>query len=170
MNTASDTTPLFGTLSQTLWRQHGLLEMLLYRTEVQRLVIASGLGRFVEQAAIDIENTMAVLREEELVRATQVARVAEMLGLDSDASLRDLGEAAPEPWAGIFQDHQRSFLELVDQIEATSKTSRELLRNSLQLTRELLGLPSEGGSSATYDRSGALPAGRPDPVILDREA
>jgi hypothetical protein len=162
--------PLFGTLSQTLWRQHRLLELLLYRTEVQRLVISSGQGRWVEQAASEIEATMDVLREEELVRATQVARVAECLGLDSAAPLRDLVDAAPEPWAEILRDHQRSFLELVDQIEATSKTSRDLLRRSLQLTREMLGLPGDGAPIATYDRSGALPAARTNPVLLDQDA
>lgn len=170
MSTASDTTPLFGTLSQTLWRQQRLLELLLYRMEVQRLVIASGQGRWVEQAASDVESTMDVLREEELVRATQVAEVAEQLGIDRNASLRELVEAAPEPWCEILRDHQRIFLELVDQIEATSKANRDLIRRSLQLTRDLLGLPAETSSTVFYDRSGALPSGRTDPLLIDRNA
>jgi hypothetical protein len=170
VTTASDTTPLFGTLSQTLWRQQRLLELLLYRMEVQHLVLASGRGRWVEQGAADVEDTMTVLREEELVRATLVARVADRLGLDSSASLAELVAAAPDPWSDIFRDHQRSFLELVEQIETTSRTNRDLLRRSLQLTREMLGLPAEGATAPTYDRSGALPTGRTDPMLVDREA
>jgi hypothetical protein len=167
---ASDTTPLFGTLSQTLWRQHGLLELLLYRMEVQRLVLATGSGKWAEIAADDVEATMDILREEELIRATQVARVAEVLGIDADASLRDLVDAAPEPWAEILRDHQRSFLDLVDRIETTSKANRDLIRRSLQLTREMLNLPSEPARAGTYDRSGALPAGRTEPLLVDRDA
>lgn len=170
MTIASETTPLFGTLSQTLWRQHSLLELLLYRMEVQRLVLASGSGKWAEIAADDVEATMEVLREEELIRATQVARVAEVLGIDAGASLRDLVDAAPEPWAEILRDHQRSFLDLVDRIETTSKANRDLLRRSLQLTREMLSLPGERGNAPTYDRSGALPAGRTEPLLVDRDA
>ncbi|HEX7096693.1 MAG TPA: flagellar protein FlgN [Acidimicrobiales bacterium] len=170
MNTVSEITPLFGTLSQTLWRQHRLLELLLYRMEVQRLMLATGQGRWIEQAASDVEAMMDVLREEELVRATQVARLAERLGIDRNASLRELVEASPEPWSEILRDHQRAFLELVDQIDATSKANRDLIRRSLRLTRELLGVPAESGTSGVYDRSGALPSGRTDPVLLDRDA
>lgn len=170
MTTVSDTTPLFGTLSQTLWRQHRILELLLYRMEVQRLVLATGQGRWVEQAAADVEATMEVLREEELVRATQVARVAERLGIDRTASLRDLVEAAPDPWSEILRDHQRAFLELVDQIDATSKANRDLIRRSLRLTRELLGVPADSENVGMYDRSGALPSGRTDPLLVDRDA
>jgi hypothetical protein len=170
VTTVSATTPLFGTLCQTLWREQRLLDLLLYRMEVQHLVLASGNARWVDQAADDVESTIDVLREEELVRATQVARVAERLGLDSSASLRELVDVAPEPWKEILRDHQRGFLELVDQIDATSKTNRELIRRSLQLTREMLGVPSDGRHASTYDRSGALPAGRTDPMLVDRDA
>jgi hypothetical protein len=170
VTTASDPTPAFGTLSQTLWRQHQLLESLLYRMEVQHLVLASGHGRWVERAAADVEGTVDVLREEELIRAALVARVAERLGLDSAASLAELVAAAPEPWSEIFRDHRRAFLELVEQIETTSRTNRDLLRRSLQLTREMLGLPAEGQSVPTYDRSGSRPIGRTHPVLVDRDA
>jgi hypothetical protein len=137
---------------------------------VQHLVLASGHGRWVEQAAVDVEDAVAVLREEELIRAALVARVAERLGLDSAASLADLVAASPDPWSEIFRDHQRSFLELVEQIEMTSRTNRDLLRRSLQLTREMLGLPAEGRTAPTYDRSGARPIGRTDPMLVDRDA
>jgi hypothetical protein len=170
VTSASDLSPPFGTLSQTLWRQQRLLELLLYRMEVQHLVLAGGHGRWVEQAASDVEDTLAVLREEELVRATLVARVAEALGVDTAASLADLIAAAPDPWSEILRDHQRAFLELVDQIELTSRTNRDLLRRSLQLTRELLGLPAEGHGAQTYDRLGALPSARTDPMLVDRDA
>jgi hypothetical protein len=96
--------------------------------------------------------------------------VAERLGLDSAASLAELVAAAPEPWSEIFRDHQRAFLELVEQIETTSRTNRDLLRRSLQLTREMLGLPADGQSVPTYDRSGARPVGRTHPVLVDRDA
>jgi hypothetical protein len=170
VTTASDTTPLFGTLSQTLWRQQQLLELLLYRMEVQHMVLAAGRSLWVEQAAVDVEDAMSVLREEELIRATLVSKVADRLGLDGGASLAELVAASPDPWCEIFRDHQRAFLELVDRIETTSRTNRDLLRRSLQLTREMLGLPSEGSTSATYDRTGGLPSGRTDPMLVDRDA
>jgi hypothetical protein len=170
VTTASDTTPLFGTLSQTLWRQQQQLELLLYRIEVQHTVLAAGRAAWVELAAADVEDAMDALREAELVRATLVAEVARLLGLDAGASLGELVAASPAPWNEIFRDHQRAFLELVERIESTSKANRELLHRSLRLTRELLGLPAESAKSTTYDRSGALPHGRPDPLLIDQDA
>jgi hypothetical protein len=170
VTTASDTTPLFGTLSQTLWRQQQQMELLLYRIEVQRTVLASGRAVWIEHAAADVEEAMEALREEELVRAALVAQVAQRLGLDAAVSLSELVAASPEPWGEIFRDHQRVFLELVERIESTSKANRELLHRSLSMTRELLGLPAEGPRSSTYDRSGSLPHGRTDPMLIDRDA
>jgi hypothetical protein len=170
VTTASDSTPLFGTLSQTLWRQQQQMELLLYRIEVQHTVLASGRAAWVELAATDVAEAMEALREEELVRAALVAQVAQRLGLDPGVSLSELVAASPEPWNEIFRDHQRVFLEMVERIESTSKANRELLQRSLRTTRELLGLSTDGPRSPTYDRSGSLPHGRTDPVLIDRDA
>jgi hypothetical protein len=62
VTTASDAAPLLGTLSQTLWRQQELLELLLYRMDVQQLVLTSARGRWVERADVETRWTCSVRR------------------------------------------------------------------------------------------------------------
>jgi hypothetical protein len=163
----------FGALSQTFWHQQRLLELLLYRIEIQHLVLATGRSRWAEHAAREVEETLELVREEELLRATQVAAIGAGLGVDPDLSLRELVEASPEPWNEIFRDHQRAFVELVDEIEASSKANRDLLRRSLDLTREMLGMSAEDdtalgyGPPATYGTPSS-PAPRGGSLLVDR--
>ena len=50
----------------------------------------TGLGNVADKIAKNRRKTMGLLREEELVRATLVAKVADHLSLDSSASLAEL--------------------------------------------------------------------------------
>jgi hypothetical protein len=162
-------TARFGALAHTLWREQRLLDVLLYRMEVQQLVMAAGRTRWIERAAFDVEAALEELGEHELIRSMQVADVAPVVGLRADASLRDLIAASPEPWQDIFRDHQQAFLELVARVEETSQANRELVRRSMATMRELLSTDDGHVASADgYGRTGALAAKR-RPVLLDRE-
>jgi hypothetical protein len=161
-----------GALSQTFWHQQRLLELLLYRIETQHLVLATGRSRWAEHAAREVEETLDQVRQEELLRAAQVAALGEGLGVAPDATLRELIEAAPEPWNEILRDHQRVFVELVDEIEASSKANREHLRRSLELTREMLEVSSGEDALPSYGAPGSYgptaPAPRAGSLLIDR--
>jgi hypothetical protein len=162
-------TARLGALAHTLWREQRLLDVLLYRMEVQQLVMAAGRSRWIERAAADVEAALEELGEHEIIRAMQVADVAPLLGLGADASLRQLVAAAPEPWGDIFRDHQQAFLELVGKVEETSQANRDLVRRSMATMRELLS-PGDAGSAADgYGRTGAV-TGQRRAVLIDREA
>jgi hypothetical protein len=162
-------TARFGALAHTLWREQRLLDVLLYRMEVQQLVMAAGRGRWIERASFDVEAALEELGEHELIRSMQVADVAPLLGLRPDASLRELVASAPEPWCDILRDHQQSFLELVARVEETSLANRDLLRRSMATMRELLSSGDGAAPAEGYGRTGAV-AGPRRAVLIDREA
>ncbi|MGY6500880.1 MAG: flagellar protein FlgN [Acidimicrobiales bacterium] len=126
------------TLSQTLWRQRALVETLLYRLELQQMVLASGRTRWIDLSARDVENAIDDVRAEELMRATSVAAAAPLLNLPETASLSDLAEAAGDPWDQILRDHQSAFLSLIASVEDVSRDNREMLHHGLSETQDFL--------------------------------
>ena len=66
-------------LSSILWRERGLLDLLLFRLEVERLVLRSGRSWWLTIAAQEIEVVLAEVRHVELLRAA-----------GADVVLRDL--------------------------------------------------------------------------------
>lgn len=142
----------FTELSQCLWRQRRLLELLLFKLDVQQLLLAAGRQRWISAAAKEVEHVLAEIRRGELDRAVLVASVATDLGLDDEPTLSALAALAPEPWDHILREHQQAFLAMTAEVEELSKTNRELIHRGMQSARELLaGLtgatPVEGYSA-----------------------
>lgn len=166
----NDDTARLGALAHTLWREQRLLDVLLYRMDVQQLVMAAGRTHWIERAAFDVEAALEELGEHEVIRAMQVADVAPVLGLRAEATLRELVAAAPEPWQDILRDHQQAFLELVARVEETSHANRDLVRRSMSTMRELLAGDDGAVTGADgYGRTGTTATKR-RPLLLDREA
>ena len=145
-------------LSRTLWQQRQLLEQLLYRVEVQQLLLATGRSRWVEAAADDVEVVLGQMRHKELERALAVASVAQQLGLERiEPPLRELIAVVPSPWDSILSDHQQAFLAMTAEVEQVTRHNRELLAQGFQATRELLasltGDPSPQGYGADGGRA-----------------
>ncbi|HET9419737.1 MAG TPA: flagellar export chaperone FlgN, partial [Nocardioides sp.] len=63
-------------LSQVLWRERELLEELLFRLEVEQLVLASGRNRWLPAAAADVERLLHDLRRTEVMRAAAADHAA----------------------------------------------------------------------------------------------
>src|SRR3546814_7282794 len=89
-------------LSAILWRERNLLESLLYRLEVEQLVLASGKTRWLLQAANDVEQVVITIRQTELLRAVASDEVAASVGLEHNTSLRALAEAVEDPGRPIL--------------------------------------------------------------------
>jgi hypothetical protein len=146
-------------ISNALLREQALLEMLLFKLEEEHLVLATGRTRWLAAATREVEAVLAEIRRCELVRATLVAAVSPSLQLSENPSLRELAEAAPEPWDFVLDQHRRSFLEIADEIGAQANANKQLLNRGAAATRDLLerasrervaGRPGARGSETSF--------------------
>src|SRR5204862_4435542 len=92
-------------VSNILWRERQLLELLLFKLEEEQLVLASGRSRWLNHATREVEMVLEEIKRAEVARAIEVDAAAAELGIPSAPSLRQLGEASDGPWKGIFEQH-----------------------------------------------------------------
>jgi len=143
-------------LSRVLWQQRQDLDRLLFRMEVQQMLLVAGRERWVAEAAADVEAVMDNIRHREIKRAMVVAEVAKELGLDDrEPSLRELSEIVPAPWDGILSDHRQAFLTLTGEIEQCTRHNRELLNRGFELTRELVAFLTGDAGPYGYQADGS---------------
>lgn len=140
-------------LSAVLWRERELLETLLFKLEVEQLVLATGRSRWLPSAAREIEEVLDAIREIELLRAVEADALAATLGLQPNPSLREIAEACDEPWRGIWLDHRESFTTVAEEIQAMAENNRELLTSGYQAAKATLLSLSDTPSTYTADGS-----------------
>ena len=149
-----------------LWRERELLETLLYKLEVEKLVLASQSTRWLAAAAREVELVLETVRDTELLRAVAADAAATSLGLASNPSLRALAEAVGEPWHSILMDHHKAFVACTRDLVDVAATNRELLIAGQQAAREVfLGLAEQ---SAGYSPTGSVLAGEQRYHVVDR--
>ncbi len=138
-------------LSLILWRERELMESLLYKLEVERLVLASGQSRWLAVSAREVEGVLESLRETELLRAVAADEAAASIGMASNPSLRALAESAAEPWKSILLDHRTAFLSYTAEITEIAATNRELLTSGQAAARDMfLGLGEHPDSYSSH--------------------
>ncbi len=153
-------------LSLILWRERELLETLLYKLEIEKLVLASGQNRWLGSAAREVEQVLAAIRETELLRAITADEAAASIGMASNPSLRALAEAVGDPWHTILMDHHKAFVTCTRDLVETAATNRELLTASQQAAREVfLGL---GEQAAGYSPTGSAVVVESRHHVIDR--
>jgi hypothetical protein len=145
-------------LSSVLWRERELLELLLFKVEVEQLVLAGGRTRWLPIAAKEIETVLEQIREIELFRAVEVDAVAEELGLEPNPSLRDIADRSSEPWRAIWLDHRDAFMTVAAQITEMSESNRALLTAGYQAAQATLLSMTEG--PGTYAADGSVASER----------
>lgn len=153
-------------LSLILWRERELLDTLLYRLELEQLVLASGRARWLMRAAREVEDVLETLRETEVLRAVAADEAAARLGLESNPSLRALAESVEDPWRTILVDHRDAFAALTREITELADTNRELVTAGYRSARETL-LAIDGGTDQ-YAPNGRAVADSPRPRLVDR--
>lgn len=159
-------------VTNTLWKERQLLEMLLYKLECEQLLLASGRTRWLEAATREVEVVLEGIKQAELRRAVQVESIAAELGLLPNPTLRLLAAASPAPWDEILEEHRRAFLELTSEIEDLAEANRSLLARGVAATKEMFdrlhetwsGESVNAGPSYGRDRG---PADR-GPILVDR--
>ncbi len=110
-------------VSETLWRERELLDLLLFKVEEEALLLAADRTRWLDRAAREVDMLLVELRRTELLRAVQTDDVALELGLAPGATLRQLVAAAPEPWTTILDDHRRALLAATAEVAAATAPS-----------------------------------------------
>jgi hypothetical protein len=155
-------------LSNLLWREREMLELLLFKLEEEQLLLAAGRSRWIARATHEVEVVLEAIGQAELVRAAEVDAVARELGLPPDTSLRELSQRAPDPWGGILSEHREKFLEVTSEISRLAEVNRELIttgqRAAIAALRTLDGVEE---TPATYSRGGAAEGAHRGPRLLD---
>lgn len=151
-------------VSNVLWRERQLLQLLLFKLETEQLVLSSGRTRYLADATREVEMVINELKESEVMRAMAVDTLAAELGLGPAPSLRDLATSAPSPWDGIFEEHRKAFLADTQEIFAMAQANRDLLSNGHKAARQALEWLATGGHvadsmdapSEAYSAAGAV--------------
>jgi hypothetical protein len=166
VDTASAGSMSIEDLSLVLWRERELLETLLYKLEVEKLVLASRSTRWLAAAAREVEHVLETIRETELLRAVAADSAAAALGLATNPSLRALAEAVGEPWHTILMDHHKAFVTFTRDLVDVAALNRELLTAGQQAAREaFFGLADQ---PAGYSPSGSAVTGEQRYHVVDR--
>lgn len=155
-------------LGHILWQQRELVLRLIYRLEVQQLVLASGRTQWIARSTEDVDDAIEDIRRQEVARAGLVEDLSGLMGTPPDASLRELVDAAPEPWDVILAEHHTEFLRLANQAEDAARSNRDVLDQGLADVRDLLesyGSTPESGYGDHGPRT-TVPAAS---VLVDRE-
>ena len=150
-------------LSSVLWRERDLLELLLFKLEVEQLVLTSGRTHWLAVAAREVETVLHEIRDAELIRAIAVDTVAAGLGLEPNASLREIAQASEEPWRAIWLDHREAFTTVATQISEMSQSNRVLLTAGYQAAQATLLSLSE--KSPTYGADGSMGSDRRTSIV-----
>lgn len=112
-------------VSNILWRERNLLELLAFKLDSERLLARAGRTRWLARADHEVEMVLGELKAVELERGIQVQALGNELGLDADPTLLVLAAAAPGEWAGILADHRRALLELARDVDRSARRSRK---------------------------------------------
>lgn len=128
----------YSDVSNILWRERQLLELLQFKLEVEQSLLATGRTRWVSHATREIEMLIDEVKQAELARAMEVQALCEELGVAETPTLSALVQVLPEPWAGIFEDHRQAFLLATQEIVDLAEANRELLARGYQAARDAL--------------------------------
>jgi hypothetical protein len=128
----------FAEVSDILWRERELLDVLLFKLEAEQLLLGSGNVRWLSRATREIDLVLEQLRLTELTRALELDAVAVQLGLGADVTLAGLAAAAPSPWGDLFSAHRTAFVTLIEQIATLTEANRGALAAACEDTEKRL--------------------------------
>lgn len=137
--------------SNILWRQRHLLELLLFKLEVEQSLLAAGRMRWLARATNEVEMVLDEIRDAELTRAVAVDGLAAELGLEAGCSLREVAAAASPPWDGIFTEHRAAFLQLTGEVAAVARANRDLVSHGQQSLAEVLDVLGDTAGTTPFD-------------------
>jgi len=111
-------------ISNILWRERRLLELLAFKLEEEHLVLTSGRTRWLARASSEVDGIIDEIKHVRLERAIRVADSSDELGLSGNSTLRELARSVVPPWDGIFTEHGRALHTLGREIESITRVDR----------------------------------------------
>lgn len=155
-------------LADTLWAERHVVELLLYRLTLAKLVLAADERRFVPLAIGEVDEAVSRLRSAELRREIAIAELAEAWNEPVSAlTLAAIAARAPEPWGKVFADHRDGFRTLTEEIEATSAENRRLASAGLQSVQHALDVLT-ADRTGTYTAAGTAESAPARPTRLNQ--
>lgn len=142
-------------LSTGLWRIQELLETLLYKLEVQSVLIETGRSRWLGRSTQDIEAVIENLRETELLRTVDAAPVCDMLGLPADTPLSQIAQAAPSPWNHILEEHRDALSTATQELSLISRSNSDMLEISYRAVQDTMDRFNHAPEGTTYTARGS---------------
>ncbi len=142
-------------LSSGLWRIQELLELLMYKLEVQQVLTETGRSRWMGRSTREIEVVLQEMREAELLRAVDAGPVCAALGLPVQTSLFDIARAAPAPWDQVLTEHRNALTSATDELGELSRSNTEMLEASYRAVQETLDRFNHAPEGSTYTATGA---------------
>ena len=117
---ARNESTVLGDLAGMLWRVRELLNHLLFKVVVQRLVLESGQTGWLADATRELEAALQEVKMAEVLRAVKVDGLAGRLGLPAGSTLAALADAAPEPWRTVLHEHRGALLDLLADMDSVA--------------------------------------------------
>jgi hypothetical protein len=132
-------------VSDILWRERELLDVLLFKLEEEQLLLATGHVEWLARATREVEIVLDQIRLTELARSIEVDSVVVSLGLEPNPSLSRLAEAAPASWAHLLHAHRAAFVTLTDRITAVAGANRDVVSTALDIGSTRAVHPDDSG-------------------------
>jgi hypothetical protein len=122
-------------VSNLLWRERELLELLLFKLDEEHMILAAGRTRWLVHAAREVDMVLDEIKRIELERAVVLGDVSVELGAHGAATLDALASFASGPWPQIFDDHRSALVALTREISAAADANRDVLARGHEATR-----------------------------------
>ncbi len=125
-------------VSNILWHERQILELLHFKLEVEQRLLAAGKTRWLSHATREIEMLIDEMKQVELVRSIEVRALFAGLGGPEAPTLSELVGLVPDPWATIFEDHRQALLQSTQEIVGLAETNMEQLARGYQAAQRAL--------------------------------
>jgi len=157
-------------LSAALWREREALELLLYKLEMQQLLLTAGRTEWLNVATRELETTVELLRTAGVDRAIAAQERADAWGFDPAASLREIVAAAPDPlWQELLGEHLAAMSQLGDRIVRTRDANLSLLRTAERAAVQALEAISFADEPGLYGSDGRAEGAATTARLVDRD-
>ena len=113
--------------SSIMWRQRELLATLLFKLQVESLLLAAGRCRWLGLATSEVALALEQVRAVELLRSIEVDALAREVGLPPAPTLAELVGALDPPWDEVFAEHRDGLVTIAAEIAAAARSNRRLL-------------------------------------------
>lgn len=136
-------------LSNLLWRERQLLDLLQFKLEEECLLLEHRHDRWLAHASREVELVLDEINRVEMARALELAAVGPSLGLGPQPTLADVASSAPSPWASLFADHRQALRLAGREVVETAGRSRVLLEQGREATVRALRALAENEEQAS---------------------